>query len=424
MKGDASAADGSSEAEEVEAAVTALVIGNDSFDEVERALDIFCPFEAIGMVRQEIRHAHFLAYVLDPQRPHSFGSEALRAFMGAVTRAVSEQGGQLSPLDVHLMALDSAEVRREWRSIDLLVLVPDSRLVMAVELKIDAREHGDQLSRYRAAVASEWPAAAGWKQLFLFLTKTGEAASEQAGDEWVAVSLEEVARGFAALVARRSGSEQAHVMLDAYVQMLRRHHLGDERLEWLAAQLWSQHGEALAFLADRRPDLLGKTFSQLSSERDRIAEQISQRSGLSIVPDRSTASFLRFGVATWDDAPGLLSGTGWKPSPRLLLLELEKRASTRTITARFELGPGDSDARERLFERLKAAGAEVGGNWSLSDKWRQLASKQLFKAKDDDVRTVDEASSAVREALNKFLDQHLPVYDQAIRGSGPARDEP
>jgi hypothetical protein len=322
------------------------------------------------------------------------------------------------------MALDSAEVRREWRSIDLLVVVPDSRLVMAVELKIDAREHGDQLSRYRAAVASEWPAAAGWKQLFLFLTKTGEAASEQAGDEWVAVSLEEVARGFAALVARRSGSEQAHVMLDAYVQMLRRHHLGDERLEWLAAQLWSQHGEALAFLADRRPDLLGKTFSQLSSERDRIAEQISQRSGLSVVPCRSTASFLRFGVATWDDAPGLLSGTGWKPSPRLLLLELEKRASTRTITARFELGPGDSDARERLFERLKAAGAEVGGNWSLSDKWRQLASKQLFKAKDDDVRTVDEAISAVREALNKFLDQHLPVYDQAIRGSGPSRDDP
>jgi hypothetical protein len=399
---------------DLEAALAALVIGNDLFDELERALDIFCPFEAVGMVRQEIRHAHFLAYVLDPQRPHSFGSEALRAFMAAVTRAVREQGGSLSPLDVHLMGLDAAEVRREWRSIDLLVIVPEAKLVIAIELKIDAGEHGDQLSRYRRIIAGEWLAEAGWRQLFLFLTKSGEAASEAAGGGWVAVSLDEVAKGFAAVVERKAGSPEARVMLDAYVGMLRRHHVGDERLERLAAQLWSQHGEALAFLADRRPDLLGKVFSLLLDDRDRLAAELSTLWNLPIVPDHSTSSFLRFGVAAWDDVPGMLSGTGWKPSQRLLLLEIEKRPSTRSITVRFELGPGETAARENVFGALKVYNADVGGSWPLSDKWRQLASKVLLKTKDDDIRSVDEVVASVREGLNKFLDHHLPTYEKAV----------
>lgn len=398
----------------VETALSALVIGNEGFEELERALDVFCPFEAIGMVRQEIRHAHFLAYVIDPQRPHGFGSEALRAFMAAVTRAVREQGGSLSPLDVHLMGLDAAEVRREWRSIDLLVVVPEAKLVVAIELKIDASEHGDQLSRYRTAVAHEWPTDAGWRQLFLFLTKSGASPTEAAGEGWTSVSLDQVARGFAALANKGAGSTDARVMLQAYVEMLRRHHLGDERLERLAAQLWSQHGEALGFLADRRPDLLGNVFNLLLEDRHGMAAELSTRSGLSIVPDHSTLSFLRFAIASWDSVPGMLSGTGWKPSQRLLLLELEKRPSTRSITARFELGPGDILAREKLFEALKMQRGDVGGNWALSDKWRQLANKVLFKAKDDDLRSAEDVAASLRDGLIKFLEHHLPIYNRAI----------
>jgi hypothetical protein len=45
------------------------------------------------MERQEIRHGHFLCYLLNPSRPHGFGTECLRAFMwaaAAVLRARSE----------------------------------------------------------------------------------------------------------------------------------------------------------------------------------------------------------------------------------------------------------------------------------------------------------------------------------------------
>ncbi|MFN7398524.1 MAG: PD-(D/E)XK nuclease family protein [Sandaracinobacter sp.] len=107
----------------VEAALEALIVGNRDFAELERASRRFCPFEAIGMVRQEIRHAHFLSYCLDPLRPHGFGAEPLRAFLRAL--AASAPGGEtpLSVLEVHLADLSDVEVRREWRRIDLLVAV-------------------------------------------------------------------------------------------------------------------------------------------------------------------------------------------------------------------------------------------------------------------------------------------------------------
>jgi hypothetical protein len=66
-----------------------LVMRDPGFADLERELNIFCPFEAVGVVRQEIRHAHFLAYYLDPNRPHGFGDACLRAFL---TRALEAQG--------------------------------------------------------------------------------------------------------------------------------------------------------------------------------------------------------------------------------------------------------------------------------------------------------------------------------------------
>ena len=63
-----------------------LVLGDGAadFKKLENMVDVFCPFEAIGMVRQEIRHSNFLAYILDPNRPHEFGSSFLEDFFALI----------------------------------------------------------------------------------------------------------------------------------------------------------------------------------------------------------------------------------------------------------------------------------------------------------------------------------------------------
>ncbi len=37
--------------------------GQDSFQALEQRISVFCPFEAIGMVRQELKHSNFLSFI-------------------------------------------------------------------------------------------------------------------------------------------------------------------------------------------------------------------------------------------------------------------------------------------------------------------------------------------------------------------------
>jgi hypothetical protein len=63
-----------------------LFVDSADFEALSAAFDVFCPFEAIGMVDQEIRHASYLNYIFDPAKPHGFGSLCVEAFLRIATR--------------------------------------------------------------------------------------------------------------------------------------------------------------------------------------------------------------------------------------------------------------------------------------------------------------------------------------------------
>ena len=81
-----------------------LILGSDSFQQFESMTDQFCPFEATGMISQEIRHSHFLSYILDPNRPHEFGHLLLKEFLYLLTENDTENS-EYSKLDYHFMEL-------------------------------------------------------------------------------------------------------------------------------------------------------------------------------------------------------------------------------------------------------------------------------------------------------------------------------
>jgi len=49
-----------------------FVVGNSDLESLETLIAGFNIFEAIGMVKQEIRHSHFLAFLLNPSVFNSF----------------------------------------------------------------------------------------------------------------------------------------------------------------------------------------------------------------------------------------------------------------------------------------------------------------------------------------------------------------
>jgi PD-(D/E)XK nuclease superfamily len=392
-----------------------LFVANDEFDELERALDVFCPFEASGMVKQEVRHGYFLCYIFDPQRPHGFGSSCIRALMAAAAKSSNDSASGLGLLDIHLMDFDSAIVRREWRKIDILIEVPGHKLIVAIELKIDAHEHSGQLSRYRQKVEEEWPTH---KHLFLFLTKRGDEPSDSDGANWQSVNLDALSRELGLLTAGTVGVNDARTMLRAYLAMLGRHHLSDERLEQLAERLWAQHKEALDFLADRRPDAFGDVFQLLSARRNEIAEQLTQKCEVNVSVDHSTRAYIRLAVTGWDEIPDYLCAEGFTPSRRLILIEIVKASSSDdALRCYFQLGKGDPEMRERLFFQLKERGADVGKKDKPTKEWNRLASVTFSKVSGQDGQDGQDASEIALQVETKiigFLSKHIPIYDKAL----------
>lgn len=395
----------------------ALIVGNSDFEEVERSLNIFCPFEAIGMVRQEIRHAHFLAYCLDPQRPHGFGSDCLRALMRTAAAAyrIRAEGaeGTITPLDVHLMDIEQAQVRREWRRIDLLIVIAEEKLIVAIELKIDAGEHSGQLSRYRETVTQEWPISHGWRHLYLFLTKAGDDASEEAGEDWLPLDLEAVASELHQVVVKQAGSTDARALLAAYLSMLRRHHLTDDRLRGLAEKLWSQHREALEFLIGHKPDTSDGVFSALNNRRAEIAALASERSGFNIVLDDSTQNIMRFAVREWDVHPDALTATKWTSSNRVLLVEVQSSGDRKSIRVRFVIGPSTPQVRLNYYRALSAVGT-LTQRKEITGSWTRILTEKVASGLDDENLDVEETVDRALEKTVAYMVNYVPRFEHAL----------
>lgn len=413
----------SSISSEMETKLERLLVDGDEFDKLEKEFDQFCPFEALGMVQSEIRHGNFLAYLLDPKRPHGFHSEILRAFLLALSRKTSLTGSpRLRPLDVHLMDIEHAEVRREWRNIDLLIVLPSEKIVIPIELKIDSTQGVDQLQRYRRIVESEWLVDQGWKHLNVFLTKHDEAPLD--ADQWQPLRMGDLVKELET-IARTNGSSNASESLRAYIRMLRRHHLEDEHLEEIARKLWSRHKEALEFLADRRPDAVGNLFDALKDRRGELAKAIREV-GSQVVLDADYKTIVRFAFSEWDDLPHFKQAT-WTETKRFILLELKREGPK--INAYLYLGPGEEEARAAYAslldkQRMHRPNARVGRDWMC------LAKSEMLGNQIDEETDMETAIEIVTKSLQRFarkvFDHFDPVLASLTKSSenSPGADAP
>src|SRR5215212_9398812 len=84
-------------------ALRALQADAAELERIEELLDQFNVFEAIGFVNQEVKHSHFLAFLLDPRQNHGIGEHFLKRFLQESSRSAT----RLS----HPLALESIDDR-------------------------------------------------------------------------------------------------------------------------------------------------------------------------------------------------------------------------------------------------------------------------------------------------------------------------
>jgi len=292
-------------------------------------------FEAMGMVRAEIRHSHFLAHLLDPNESHGLGDRLLRSILVEVCRSHPT----LRVADILLATFEDVIVERERFNVDILITAPTLGLVCAIENKIGSGEHSDQLARYRAAVDREF--ASFPHRIFVYLTPDRSEPSDSA---YISLGYSTLVAAVEQLRHDAASGSGIQLVLEHYAKLLRTHVVTDERVVQLCKKIYQRHRRAIDLVVEH--GILDKDEALACLVREVAADE-SARSGL--VEDQSSARTLRFADPVLDAVPGMLSATT-VTSGRLLLYEVQIRRDRVQLVV--QLGPGDAAAREAVHAAL------------------------------------------------------------------------
>jgi hypothetical protein len=382
-------------------ALEAFVVDNEDLERLELLSAEFNIFEAIGAVRQELRHSELLAFLLDPSENHGLGDGFLRRFLQRAVAGAASQA-PISPVDLDVWELDDVEVRREWSNIDILVVDARNRFVALIENKIDSGEHSDQLRRYWSAVEHEF---AGYRMLGLFLTPGEDDPSD---GRYLAIDYEMVADVAKRVVELRSSTigPDVKTVLRHYEQMLRRHIVSDSEIAELCRRIYRKHRHAVDLILLHRPD------AGQAAVRDLMERLIKDSADL--VVDDSIKTYLRFAPQNWA-SPKLTQGTGWTKSGRTLLFE--GVFNVDRVFIKLTLGPGPTEVRERIFRLAQSAPNVFKGNQkTLSPKWHQLFQRPILDATTLASEDGEAIEAVVREQWKLFSANELPAIRSAFEG--------
>lgn len=382
-------------------ALEAFVVNNADLEALEALLSQFNIFEAIGAVRQELRHSQLLAYLLDPAQNHGLRDRfAKELLQGALSSADSAEARTIRAVDLELWDLQQMDVRREEHNIDILLCDEKNQLVVAIENKIDSSEHSDQLARYLNTLLNRYP---GWKTLGLYLTPDGELPSESAflpaGYSLVASVLENLVESLSPAL-----TPDVRTLVNHYTQMLRRHIVSESEIAELCSRIYGKHKQAIDLIVEHRPDRLLMTREFLESlvrERDALFDL-----------DHSSKSYIRFAPRAWDQA-NLGVGQGWTRSGRVLLFEFENREDS--LRLKLEIGPGPRDIRQRVFDMaLEKRPFFKPPSKILMKMYNEVFSRSFLSSAPDAEASEEDLRIAIRTHWTSFLESDFPKINEAV----------
>jgi hypothetical protein len=405
--------------------------GAEDFLDLETRLQQFCPFEAIGMVRAEIRHAHFLSFLLNPKDSHPFQDKLLKVFLQAVFSEDSlPQDNQLSMIEIHLMDCSNAIIFREKSRIDLLIEIESNAgkgVVVAVEIKVDASESKGQLNKYRSYIESHYPSKK-WVHRFAFLTLDGRDPLEEMDKEyWAPLYFEEVIGRFDQVVENSKLKGRAVDLYQDYSTMIRRHlmHSKDSEIAILSRRIWKRHRQALETLIEYQPNLQSELLEWILEKEnwEKLTSDLKKKlPQFTIEQDTSTQKIRRFKVEEWLKIKGFCTGDGtWVESKSLVSIELYTRGPRFRLS--FVLGPGDKGNRFKIYELAKKRRDEKKikldkkRDKELLNKYQGLSSSDLIIIEEDNEEEdfIEKNGRKLFKKIKDELEKYLPIYNNLLK---------
>ena len=382
-----------------------FVLKNPELVELEGLLSEFNIFEAMRAERTEIRHSDYLAFLLDPGRPHGLGDLVLKTILQNVLKAKGDYPPGVTPVDLDSWDMTAATVSREESNIDILVRYENSgrRLIVLIENKIDSGEHSDQLSRYYDGIAS----TKGEAQIIaVYLTPEGDHPTD---DRFLPLDYGGVAKVLETLLDRRRSQlgEGVALSLEHYVRMLRRHIVAESEIARLSRVIFTKHKRALDILFEHRPDRRMLIAEQLST-------MIKATPGLTFA--RASKSHVSFLIDALKTIPKMDSGdSNYYINDGSYLLYVEFNLTEKDVGCRVVVGPGPIALRTKIVEHARGHGQLFGAaRGSLNEQFKTILSKKVLTKNDMGAEDPLSVEKRLNAWWTDFRSQTLPAIVKAF----------
>lgn len=285
-------------------ALKAFLLDIDCLNALSEWTSKFNLFDVLKISRAEIRHSNVLSWLLNPNENHGLSDSVIR---GLIQYVVSSFSSDIDVFDALLLDCHDFTIQREWHSIDILAVSDSSKYVICIENKIDSKEHDNQLNRYKRIINESFPS---YKKMFVYLSPEGDESSDP--DSWCSMSYKDVL--FIIENARQKTKllPEASLLIDNYIETIRRDIVGDEKLARICAEIYAKHQKALDLIFENKPD----RASQLADIMHSWATMMTEKGELEYVADKSAKSYTRFKTKTMSELmpDAETSKSGWGTS--------------------------------------------------------------------------------------------------------------
>lgn len=259
-------------------------------------------FDILKISRAEIRHSNMLSWLINPNENHGLGDKVIKGFIQYAATHYSED---INVFNILMMDYDDFIIQREWRNIDVIAVSNEEKFIFCIENKIGSGEHSNQLARYRSIVEDTYP---DYSKIYIYLSPEGIESSEP--EDWLSMGYQDILDIIERARKNTELASDANVLIDNYVETIRREIVGDERLAKICSEIYAKHQKALDLIFENKPD---KAMDLAEIFREWAIEMTEQEE-LELVIDKSNKTYTRFKTKNMSqilpDAEEAVSGWG------------------------------------------------------------------------------------------------------------------
>jgi hypothetical protein len=365
------------------------LVNDINFERIDLGLKSANIFEVLQVSRQEIRHSNFLAWLLNPNENHGLNELVLVRFLREVFS--DQRAKNISGLDADSLDFQKVEIKREWQNIDLVLLIDN--VVVAIENKVDSKEHSNQLQKYQKIIESNFK---GFKKVFVYLTPHGEPAKmdHEVYIEYSYAQFTDILERILDVHQSTIG-EKALVYIKDYIQTLKRTIMQNDELNSLAERLYKNHRETLDFIFENRPDSehhVRKLFHQKIEKSGWILGSVHKGFARFLTPDLNSI------------IPRYNFSNGW-PNKEAFLFEIDFYWYKKDLVFKSIISPGD----EEVMNTLASIISKVDG--AIKPMGKKWICHFIIKSKFD----MDKISELTDEEIFERFDQMWPAIETVVQ---------